>query len=59
VEKRCKVSNRLGLTLIGIFIGGIILFVILVQYIANNFPNTKIGQVCKRIDDFIERLPGE
>lgn len=52
-------SNALGLTLIGIFIGGIILFVVVVQYVANYYPETRTGQVCKTIDEFIERFQGE
>ena len=52
-------SNAFGLTLIGLFIGGIILFVVVVQYVANHYPETRFGQVCKAIDEFIERLPGE
>ena len=52
-------SNALGLTLLGVLIGGIILFVVVVQYVANHYPETRIGQICKAIDEFIVRLPGE
>jgi len=58
-RRRIKLSNTLGLTLLGIFIGSIIVFVIMVQYVANHYPDTKIGQICKMLDEFIERLPGE
>jgi hypothetical protein len=50
-------SNTLGLVLIGLFIGGIIAFVIFVSYMAKNHPDTKIGALSKEIDKFIESLP--
>jgi len=46
-----------GLLLIGLGIGGLVVFVILVDYVANNFPDTKIGRICKAADDLIRRLP--
>jgi hypothetical protein len=50
-------SNTFGLVLIGLFIGGIIAFVILVGYMAKNHPDTKLGQFSKKIDKFIDNLP--
>lgn len=52
-------SNTVGLLLIGLGIGGLVVFVILVDYVANNFPDTKIGRICKAIDGFVERLPDD
>jgi len=42
-------SNTVGLLLIGLGIGGLVVFVILVDYVANNFPDTKIGRICKAL----------
>jgi len=50
-------SNTVGLLLIGLGIGGLVAFVIVVEYVARNFPDTRVGRICKRIDDFIQRLP--
>jgi hypothetical protein len=52
-------SNTLGLVLIGLFIGGIVAFVILVDYMAKNRPDTKLGALSKKIDQFIENLPDD
>ncbi|MGD8457358.1 MAG: hypothetical protein PVF83_13335 [Anaerolineales bacterium] len=50
-------SNTLGLSLIALFIGGIVAFVIFVNYMAKNPPDTKIGALSKKIDKFIDNLP--
>jgi len=52
-------SNSLGLFLIGLGIGMLIVFVLAVQYLAKNRANTKIGQIARKIDQFIDRLPDE
>jgi hypothetical protein len=50
-------SNSIGLLLIGIGIALIIGFVALVDWMARNRPNTRIGRICRTIDEFIGRLP--
>jgi hypothetical protein len=50
-------DNTLGLVLIGLFIGGIIVFVILVGYMAKNHPDSTLGKISKKIDQFIDNLP--
>jgi hypothetical protein len=53
------ISNALGLTLIGLIIGGLVAFVILVEYTVNHYPNTKLGKIYRAIDAFVHRLPGD
>ena len=50
-------DNTLGLLLIGIGIGLIVVFVIVVQYLAKNHPGSTLGRIAKKIDDFIDRMP--
>jgi hypothetical protein len=50
-------SNTLGLLLIGLFIGGIIGFVIFVEYMAKHHPDSKVGELCKGINEYLEKLP--
>ena len=50
-------SNTVGLLLIGLGIGVLVAFIILVDHVAKSFPHTKVGRICKSIDDFIQRLP--
>jgi hypothetical protein len=50
-------SNSLGLTLIGLGIGLIVVFVIVVQHLARNHPETALGRIAKKIDAFIDRMP--
>jgi hypothetical protein len=50
-------SNSLGLILIGIGIALIVVFVIVVQYLAKNRPETALGRLAKKIDAFIDRMP--
>jgi len=55
--KETHVSNTLGLLIIGLGIAFIVGFVLFVQYMARNHPDTKLGQIAKAIDAFIDRLP--
>jgi hypothetical protein len=50
-------SNTLGLFLIGLGIGLIVLFVVVVQYLAKNHSETKIGCLAQKIDHFIDNMP--
>jgi riboflavin transporter FmnP len=52
-------SNSLGLFLIGLGIGLLIVFVIVVQYLAKNHSNKRIGQIAQKIDQFIDQLPDD
>jgi hypothetical protein len=52
-------SNTLSLLLIALVIGLIIGLVVFVQLMVNNRPDTKVGQISKKIDDFIDRLPDD
>jgi len=52
-----SMDNRLGLMLIGLGIALVVGFVVLVQYLAKHHPDTWIGQIAKKIDEFIDRLP--
>jgi hypothetical protein len=52
-------SNALGLTLIAIGIGLLIGSVIFIQYMARNYPETRIGRICVKLDKFIENLPDD
>ncbi|HUW10872.1 MAG TPA: hypothetical protein VM537_14170 [Anaerolineae bacterium] len=56
-EDRETVSNTVGLLLIWFLIASVLAFVVIVEQLARRRPNTTIGRLCKRIDDFIERLP--
>ena len=50
-------SNSLGLILIGLGIGLIVVFVVVVQYMAKNHSDTKIGRIAQKIDHFIDDMP--
>jgi hypothetical protein len=50
-------DNTLGLILIGLGIGLIVVFVIVVQYLAKNQPGTTLGRIAKKIDAFIDKMP--
>ena len=50
-------SNSLGLFLIGLGIGLIVVFVVVVQYLAKNHSDTKIGRIAQKIDHFIDNMP--
>jgi len=50
-------NNTIGLVIIGVGIALIVGFVVSVQYMANHHPETKLGEIAKKIDDFIDRLP--
>jgi len=50
-------SNTVGLLLIGLGIGGLFALVILVAQVAKRYPHTKMGRICKAIDEWINRLP--
>ena len=50
-------SNSLGLFLIAVGIGLIVVFVIVVQYLAKNRSETKIGRIAQKIDHFIDNMP--
>ena len=50
-------SNTIGLLLIALGIGVMVALVILVDQVAKRYPHTKIGRICKTIDDLISRLP--
>jgi hypothetical protein len=50
-------GNTVGLLLLGLGIGMIIAFVVFVDYMASNCPDTKVGCICKVIDNFTQRLP--
>jgi hypothetical protein len=52
-------SNALGLTLIGMGIATIIVFVVVVSYMARNYPDTPLGAICSRIDRIINNLPDD
>lgn len=52
-------SNALGLTLIGLGITTIIVFVVVVSYMARNYPDTPFGAICSRIDRIINNLPDD
>ena len=52
-------SNTLGLTILGLGIAIIVGFVVLVQHKAKNHPKTKLGEIAKKIDVFIDRFPEE
>lgn len=52
-------SNTLGLTLLGLGIGLIVMFVMVVQYMTRNYPDTAIGRVCVRLDKFVDNLPDD
>jgi hypothetical protein len=51
------VSNTAGILLIWFSIGSLLAFVVIVEQVARRRPDTTIGRLCKRIDEFIERLP--
>ena len=50
-------SNGLGLTLIGLGLACLIGFVIAVDKLAQNKPDTPLGRLAQRINAFIDRLP--
>ncbi len=50
-------DNRLGLMLIGLGIALVVGFVVLVQYLVKHHPDSRIGQIAKKIDQFIDLLP--
>jgi len=50
-------SNALGLTILGLGIALIVGFVLLIQHLAKNHPESKLGGIAKKIDAFIDRLP--
>jgi len=50
-------SNTLGLTILGLGIALIVGFVLLIQHLAKNHPESKLGEIAKKIDAFIDRLP--
>jgi len=50
-------SNTVGLLLIGLGLGGLFALVILVDRVAKRYPHTRIGRICKAIDDWIDKLP--
>ncbi len=50
-------SNSLGLFLIFLGIAILIGLVILVMYFENKYPDTKVGQISKKISRFIDNLP--
>jgi hypothetical protein len=52
-------SNSMGLFLIGLGIGLMVVFVIVVQHLAKNQPETRIGRLARKIDHFIDRLPDD
>ena len=52
-------SNSLGLFLIFLGIAILIGLVALVMYFEKNHPDTKLGQISKKISRFIDTLPDD
>jgi len=52
-------NNTVGLLIVSLGIALIVGFVVLVQHMAKNHPDTKIGQIAKKIDTVIDRLPDD
>ena len=52
-------TNATGLLLLGFLIASVIGLVIIVEIVANKSPDTRIGRLCKKINDFIEKLPDD
>jgi hypothetical protein len=52
-------TNAMGLLLLGFLIASVIGLVIIVEIVATKSPDTRIGRLCKQINDFIEKLPDD
>lgn len=50
-------DNTLGLALLGSAFILLVIFVLIVRYLVNNRPDSKLGRIAEVIDDVIERIP--